>query len=269
MEFKSLFLLLLVIAGHVTHGGYHVVFTEVSEGRLRGITGRSAGGRMFYAYKGIPYASPPVGPLRWQPPQPPKPWHGVRSATHDGPACPQYIILTENYVGEEDCLYLNVYVPPGATHAPIIVWIHGGAFTAGSGRQDHYNPDFLLDLDVVVVTVNYRLGALGFLSTGDELLPGNYGLKDQAAALRWLQRNAHAFGGDPGRVTLLGQSSGAACVTMHLLSPQSRGLFSGVAALSGSAIAAWAVARVVGCAKKDGRDDDFKTPQEMENEAQF
>ena len=186
------------------------------------------------AFLGIPYAGAPVGPLRWRPPAPAPVWLTPRDATRPGPACPQ---PQEGFlrVTSEDCLTLNLWAPPSPQQAklPVIVWIHGGAFYQGSGGDDFNDGARLAaGAGVVVVTVNYRLGALGFMShrelareLGRAASP-SFGLLDQRAALHWVRRNIAAFGGDPDRVTLAGQSAGAWSTCTHLASPGSRGLFS-------------------------------------------
>jgi para-nitrobenzyl esterase len=192
-------------------------------------------------FLGIPYAAPPVGPLRWQPPQPAAPWTGIRDATAFAPHCPQPPSAFGVASTSENCLYLNVYTPPGtrapAGNLPVMVWIHGGAFIAG--ESDDYNPAGLVRHGVIVVTINYRLGALGFLA--DAALAshpggssGNYGLMDQQAALRWVQANIRQFGGNPRNVTLSGESSGGLSVLSQLVSPGARGLFSRAIVESGT-----------------------------------
>ena len=178
-------------------------------------------------YTGIPYAAPPVGERRWQPPARPRPWHGIRDATTPSPFCPQGNSFT-GIVGQEDCLYLDVTVPTNVERGerlPVLVWLYGGGFGSGGAREVD-GARFATAGDVIVVTINYRLGALGFLSAPAlDTAGGNYGLMDQAEALRWVRRNAARFGGDPGNVTLAGQSAGARAVCAHLASPGSRGLF--------------------------------------------
>lgn len=182
-------------------------------------------------FAGIPYAAPPVGPLRWQAPTAPLPWQGVRDASKFGPRCVQDTRQDPDFGRpiSEDCLTLNVWTPnrPATAHRPVMVWIHGGAFVNGSG--DIYDARWLADRgDIVVVTFNYRLGALGFLAH-PALAPGaqagNYGLADQQAALRWVHSNIANFGGDPGKVTIAGESAGAMSVCDHLVSPASASLF--------------------------------------------
>ena len=191
------------------------VIIETANGKLAGA--RRAG---ILSFKGIPFAAPPIGPLRWRMPEPPLPWAGVRDATLFGTICPQAPTQLESLMGStigeqsEDCLYLNVWTP-GCDDAkrPVMVWIHGGAFVIGAGSQGIYNGRHLAARDVVVVTINYRLGAFGFLDMTDATdgkLPGtgNEGLADQILALDWVKRNIAVFGGDPANVTIFGESAG-------------------------------------------------------------
>ncbi|GIJ63883.1 carboxylesterase/lipase family protein [Virgisporangium aurantiacum] len=186
------------------------------------------------SYKGIPFAASPVGERRWAAPQPAPEWRGVRDATQFGGSCVQGTGWDPGYdkpTLTEDCLYLNVYRPSDAgKNLPVFVWNHGGGNTGGAGRDT--NPDkFITRQDVVYVTINYRLGAMGWLDTPslEQANPdgstGNFGLLDQQAALRWVQRNIRAFGGDPDNVTLAGQSAGASNTCAQLASPSARGLF--------------------------------------------
>jgi len=182
-------------------------------------------------FAGIPYAAPPVGPLRWRPPRPPAPWHDVRDASKFGERCIQDVTADWDYGRgvSEDCLTLNVWTPnsSAAKGLPVMVWIHGGAFVNGSG--DLYDGRWMVSRkDVIVVTINYRLGALGFLAhpalgANDDV--GNYGFADQQAALRWVRDNIADFGGDPNKVTIAGESAGAMSVCDHLVAPGSAGLF--------------------------------------------
>lgn len=189
-------------------------------------------------FLGIPYAAAPVGRLRWRSPRPADRWSGVRDAVRPGPVCPQ-LAADGGVTGSEDCLNLNVWTPlgsDGSSARPVVVWIPGGGFVLGAGSQ--YDPTRLITQGgVVVVTINYRLGALGFLRSSSlaaqDPNAGNYGLADQQAALRWVRRNIAAFSGDPHNVTIAGQSAGGFSVCAHLASPMSRGLFDKAVSQSG------------------------------------
>ncbi|XP_059192081.1 fatty acyl-CoA hydrolase precursor, medium chain-like isoform X1 [Centropristis striata] len=219
-------------------------------GSLRGqyvaVKGKETG---VYAYLGVPFAKPPVGPaLRLAAPQPVEGWEGVRDATQQPPMCIQHRQQSLDLMEKlgmvvdlpdisEDCLYLNIYTPANRAHnakLPVMVWIHGGGF--GIGSASTYDGSALAAYqDVVVVVIQYRLGLLGFLSTGDEHMSGNFGLLDQVQALRWIQQHIHNFGGDPGSVTIFGESAGGVSVSLLLLSPLSDGLFNYAIAESGTA----------------------------------
>lgn len=201
----------------------HGAVVHTASGAVRGST---AGDHREYL--GIPYAAPPVGNLRWRMPRPPARWTGVRDATRPGSVCPQDAPDGSGLTGDEDCLNLDVWTPTSGSRLrdrPVVVWIPGGGFVLGAGSQ--YDATRLVArTGVVVVTVNYRLGALGFLRTPslavEDPNAGNYGLADQRAALRWVHRNISAFGGDPRNVTVAGQSAGGFSVCAHLASPASR-----------------------------------------------
>ena len=203
------------------------------------ILGTAAAGG--YVFRGVPYAAAPTGDLRWRPPAPPAAWQGVRDATQFGASCPQVPSSFSKGPYDENCLFLNVYTP--SLHGdegdgrPVLVWIHGGGYTQGDGRG--FDGTKLAQEGVVVVTINYRLGALGFLAhpalaSQPGGPAGNYGFMDQQAALRWVQRNIRRLGGDPENVTIAGQSAGALSVLAHLISPGSRGLFDKAIVQSGS-----------------------------------
>lgn len=188
------------------------------------------------AYKGIPYAAPPVGPLRWKAPQPVKPWTGVRAATQFGARCMQGRIYSDMVFRDsgpsEDCLYLNVWTPAHSRRAklPVMVWIYGGGFQAGASSEPRQDGKFLARKGVVVVSMNYRLGIFGFLAypgleEDGHNASGDYGLLDQVAALKWVQRNIAAFGGDPHKVTIFGESAGSFSVSALVASPLAKGLF--------------------------------------------
>lgn len=217
-------------------------------------------------YLGVPYASPPTGERRFQPPEPPSSWTGVRNATQFAAVCPQHLdersllhdmlpvwftanldtLMTYVQDQNEDCLYLNIYVPTEddihdqSSKKPVMVYIHGGSYMEGTGNI--IDGSILASYgNVIVITINYRLGILGFLSTGDQAAKGNYGLLDQIQALRWIEENVGAFGGDPKRVTIFGSGAGASCVSLLTLSHYSEGLFQKAIIQSGTALSSWAV----------------------------
>jgi carboxylesterase type B len=204
-------------------------------GRVTGIPGRDPA---VMVYKGIPYAAPPVGARRWRPPAPALAWDGVRKADQFGHACPQPVESdAAAQAMSEDCLTLNIWTgdAPDSPPRPVLVWIYGGGFIGGSGSSPQFDGEGLARKGVVVVTFNYRVGALGFLSTPElssesgresgHRASGNYGLLDDIAVLKWVQRNIAAFGGDPTRVTIAGQSAGAGSVGFLSMSPLANGLF--------------------------------------------
>jgi para-nitrobenzyl esterase len=209
---------------------------EIESGTLAG----SARGPVD-VWRGVPYAEPPVGRLRFTAPVPVRPWRGVRPATAVGGAAQQLTAVTASrrHLGSpsEDCLYLNVYAPAGrSSPRPVLVWIHGGAFTSGSGAL-YDGSELAASGDVVVVTLNYRLGVFGFVDLGavtDAEVPSNLGLRDQIAALRWVRDNIATFGGDPERVTVAGESAGSISVSLLLAAPSTRGLFRSAIMQSGS-----------------------------------
>jgi len=184
------------------------------------------------SFKGIPYASPPVGPSRWKPPRPSAPWKAAIHATKFRDGCVQWDYEESRVSGSENCLFLNVWAPKGdKTRLPVMVWLHGGSFVIGSATQPPFWGDSLARRGVIVVTLGYRLGVLGFLAT-DELCGetgqvgcGNYGLLDMIAALEWIQENISNFGGDRHRVTLFGQSAGSQAISVLMAVPKARGLF--------------------------------------------
>lgn len=213
------------------------------------ITGLTVGANNdVRAYKGIPFAAPPIGALRWKAPQPVKAWTTVRACTEYGASCPQPNLLERIYGQKlgptsEDCLYLNVWTgtKKPTDRLPVMVWIHGGSYTMGSGATPAYEGTAFAQQGVVLVTINYRLGPFGWFAhpqLSKESLhhsSGNYGLLDQIAALEWVKRNIAAFGGDAGRVTIFGESAGAGSVCYLMASPMARGLFARAIAESGSA----------------------------------
>ncbi|GBP92914.1 Venom carboxylesterase-6 [Eumeta japonica] len=173
----------------------------------------------YYSFKGIPYAAPPIGKLRFKAPQSPILWKGIKKATEHGPVCPQLDLFTDQFLeGNEDCLYLNVYTPELTPKTPLPI---------------------LVKEEVVLVTINYRVEVLGFLCLENKEVPGNAGMKDQVAALRWVQKNISNFGGDPNNVTIFGESAGGGSVGWHILSPMSKGLFQRAILMSGSPFCDW------------------------------
>jgi len=213
---------------------------KVDTGLITGSTTTSDEVRVF---KGIPYASPPVGDLRWKVPQPAAKWDGVRKAEQFGPVCMQGGGGRGNGpAASEDCLYVNVWTAAKAANEkrPVIVWTYGGGFTGGSGSEARYDGEMLARKGAVVVTYNYRLGVFGFLAhpeldkESDHHTSGNYAMADFAAALHWVQRNIAAFGGDPTKVTIDGESAGAMLVASMVGSPEGKGLFKRAIAQSGA-----------------------------------
>lgn len=217
---------------------------SVDTGRL---AGRTIDGGV-QAYMGVPFAAPPVRELRWKAPQPAAQWPGVRDATQAAPMCLQSGRgrTMNHYFGNEavseDCLYLNIWTPPGAPPPggwPVVVWIYGGAFSVGSTSMANYSGANLAKKGVVQVNIAYRVGPLGFLAHPELSREGgghsgNYGLMDQIAGLQWVQRNIAAFGGNPGSVTITGQSAGSMSVGTLQMSPLAKGLFHRVVGMSGS-----------------------------------
>jgi para-nitrobenzyl esterase len=234
-KFALITALLLAFGSHARAGTVHVEGGD--------IIGADSSDGAIARYLGIPYAAAPIGGLRWRPPQPVVPWQGILETTHFAPACLQplpppgsfyqkeFFLTSERQ--SEDCLYLNVYSPSHASadRLPVMVWFHGGGFTQGSGSLQSFDGDALARKGVVLVTINYRLGPLGFLAHPEldaesaNHVSGDYGLLDMVAALRWVQANVTGFGGDPQNVTIFGQSAGALGVGAMMASPLARGLF--------------------------------------------
>nr|AAX58712.1 pheromone-degrading enzyme 2 [Antheraea polyphemus] len=214
----------------------------VTQGALQGAWKASAKGREYASFQGVPYAIPPTGEYRFKEPQELTSWDGTWNATEPLSACLQYDPFSDSITGNEDCLYLNIHTPNISSDAslPVMVFIHGGAFMYGEGSV--YDPIYFMDYDMVVITFNYRLGPLGFLSTADDVIPGNNGLKDQSFALHWVKNNIKMFGGNPDSITLTGCSAGGASVHYHYLSQLSRDTFHRGIAFSGSAFDPWAFA---------------------------
>ncbi|XP_044730506.1 esterase E4-like [Chrysoperla carnea] len=249
---KILILLIVVTTITCYHGHHHDMdhghshhpqangdpnVVQTPSGKIAGSTNfKTRLGKQIYAFRGIRYAESPTGNRRFQPPEPVKSWgEEVLNATEEGPACPQPIRIPPEEFGwrtSEDCLRLNVYtteLPNQKSKSnklrPVVIFFHAGGFYGVSGISNMHGPQYLLDQDVVLVTVNYRLATLGFISTGDENAPGNLGLKDQVVAMRWVKKNIRGFGGNPDEVTIMGYSAGSMSVALHLVSPMSKGLF--------------------------------------------
>ncbi|CAD7081835.1 unnamed protein product [Hermetia illucens] len=206
---------------------------------------QTSNGKFVDAFIGVPYAKPPVGKFRFASPQKADSWEGEKVTDTDTTVCLQYNKFEPgNIVGSEDCLYINLYTPTNRTKVdefPVLVWFHGGAFALGGSNSEDTGPQRLLDNDIILVTVAYRLGALGFLSTGTLDSPGNYGLKDQAMALQWIRENIKTFGGNINDVIVAGQSAGGASASFHLVSPLSKGFFHKAIMHSGNYFDFWTI----------------------------
>jgi len=217
---------------------------SVATGILQGQRGASG----VLSFKGVPFAAPPVGALRWREPQPAAPWTGVRPALAFGPRAMQQALFSDMVfrggAPSEDCLYLNVWTPArsAAEKLPVLVYFYGGGFVAGDGSEPRYDGESMATKGIVAVTVNYRLGVFGFFAHPEltrespHNASGNYGLLDQAAALRWVRDNISAFGGDPARVTIAGESAGSMSVSAQMASPLSRDLIAGAIGESGALV---------------------------------
>ena len=228
------FVLLTLLPVHVAHA--EITQAKVTGGAISGVAQEG-----ISIFKGIPFAAPPVGDLRWKAPAPVQPWSGVRKADAFANACMQPANSQGNSSPvSEDCLYLNVWTPAKAPNAkvPVIVWVHGGGFTGGSTSVSMYDGNLLARKGVVLVSLAYRLGPFGFMAHSDLSREsghgsGAYGIQDLIAGLKWVQTNIAAFGGDPGNVTIFGHSAGSAAVGFLAASPLSKGLFHRVIAMSG------------------------------------
>src|SRR5215470_12342731 len=235
----------LIIAATV--GAFAQDRVKIANGLLEGVSDKSSGVRSF---KGIPFAEPPIGDLRWKPPQPVKNWQDARKADKFGPRCMQRPIFGDmgfrSNGMSEDCLYLNVWTPAKSPRErlPVLVYFYGGGFVAGDGSEARYQGESMARKGIVALTVNYRLGVFGFFAHPEltkespHHASGNYGLLDQAAALVWVQQNIAAFGGDPKRVTIAGESAGSTSVSAQMASPLSKDLIAGAIGESGSLLGA-------------------------------
>jgi len=242
---------------------------KTKQGLARGDMWTSRDGRYFNVFRGIPYAKQPIGERRFQQTEPldtKDRWEGIKDFNWEMPHCYQVDMVTGFHVGKEDCLKLNIFKPDLSTDKllPVMVWIHGGGFVVGDSGTALFGPHYFMDHDVVLVTLHYRLGPLGFLSLGTEDLSGNQGLWDQRMALYWVKQNIKSFGGDPKQVTIFGESAGSMAVNSHILSPQSKGLFNKAIMQSGTVISTFLksnkhsardglkYAEAVGCSNKPG-----------------
>lgn len=221
----------------------------------------------YYSFKGIPYAEPPSASRRFLPPIPRiHRWRTPRDCFQFGSVCLQFDPTNQTQIiGDEDCLFLNVYVPAKVDYdsaeavlKPVMVYIHGGGFFFGSGNDDLQGPDVLIDEDVILITINYRIGVLGFLSLGTAEYSGNQGLKDQQLALTWIKANVRQFGGDANRITIFGQSAGSASCVFHMMAPGSRGLFHQSIQMS-STFDVWSIFE-----RGDHLDDIYQLAQEQQ-----
>ncbi|HWF06191.1 MAG TPA: carboxylesterase/lipase family protein [Candidatus Angelobacter sp.] len=263
MSTRSVVVLLFLIVMALTSSSVAAISdpVRVEQGLLTGANGDSADVRV---YRGVPFAAPPVGELRWKAPLPPAAWQGTRQATEFSSACwqTQYSSAAAIYQAplpklSEDCLYLNVWTPAKSAKdkLPVMVWIHGGAFTRGSGSSHSYNGEILARKGAVIVTINYRLGIFGFFAhpelsaESEHHASGNYALLDQIAALQWVQKNIAAFGGDPSRVTIFGESAGSWAVNALMASPVAKGLFQRAIGESGGTFSPM---KTLAQAEKDG-----------------
>ncbi|CAH1390492.1 unnamed protein product [Nezara viridula] len=234
---------------------------STSLGRLKGAVLESRNGREYLAFTKVPFAKPPLGELRFKDPVSPEPWSGILDASKPHPPC--YQILSNLPMGAEDCLYLNVYTPKTSGSLPVMIYFFGGGWRMGMPGPST-GAKYFMDEDVVLVTINYRLGALGFLSTEDEKIPGNMGLKDMVAAVEWIKNEISNFGGNPNQITAFGLSAGAASAHYLCALPRSRALLKGCISQSGVGGSHWSlqkpgnakrsaltVAKAVGCNSED------------------
>uniref|UniRef100_A0A672YNB8 Carboxylic ester hydrolase n=1 Tax=Sphaeramia orbicularis TaxID=375764 RepID=A0A672YNB8_9TELE len=269
---KMLLVLVLFAVGLNSGSAAKLGVVQTEGGRVEGKSHRMGLMRSVDVFKGIPFADVPG---KWEKPKPHPGWSGVLKATTYRERCLQVTLLQTKTQGSEDCLYLNIFVPQGrklSTNLPVMVYLFGGAFLLGASNDVAILGDSLYDGKemadrggVIIVTVNYRVGTLGFLSTGDTRMPGNYGLWDQHFAISWVRRNIHSFGGNPDNITIFGQSAGAASVSYQMVSPYSSRLFRRAITQCGVSLSPWAlqknpmaltkkIARKVGCSRTNEDD---------------
>jgi len=219
------------------------IVVKTNYGAVKGVSRKSVLGEQYLSFRGIPFARAPIGELRFRDPQPVEPWTHTLDATKQGPTAfgLDFVTMRLNEGCSEDCLTLNIYtknIHPRKP-LPVMLWIHGGGFRWGNSTESTYGPDYLLEKEVIFVSINYRLGALGFLSIPDPSLkvPGNAAMKDQAMAMKWVRENIRHFGGDDQNITVFGESVGAVCIHWHMISDFSKGLFDKAIVQSGTALA--------------------------------
>lgn len=241
---KKLSILLLMAMSINSYAQTSSTQVKTANGILEGVTEASG----IRSFKGVPFAQPPVGDLRWKEPQAPQNWKGIRKADHFGPQAMQRAIYSDMIFrsagNSEDCLYLNVWTPAKLANEklPVLVYFYGGGFMAGDGSEGRYDGESLAKRGIITITVNYRLGIFGFMAHPEltkesaHHSSGNYGFMDQHAALVWVQKNIAAFGGDPNKVTIGGESAGSMSVCAQVASPLSKGLFAGAIGESGSVL---------------------------------
>lgn len=244
--------------------------TQIETGAVRGV---ACGWPSITAFYGIPYAAPPVGELRWRPPQPPAAWDGVRDCARPGARCPQLGVGKGSFYEkefypveepmDEDCLYLNVWTPAQRPDEklPVLFWVHGGVFMTGYGHSAHFDGEHFARQGVIVVTINYRLNIFGWMvhrsltAESEHHSSGNYGLLDQIFALEWTRRNIAAFGGDPERITIAGQSAGAMSIHTLLTTPMTKGMVARAIMQSGGGVTPFPDMRYPSLAEAEGRAD--------------
>ncbi|KAK9511452.1 hypothetical protein O3M35_000105 [Rhynocoris fuscipes] len=266
--FKCKFCILLVLIINFCN----CIEIKTKLGNIIGDERKSRDGKTYYAFTGIPYAKPPLGKLRFKNPVKTEGWEGTLEATKPLPTCiqiPSFIpTMRDKPIGQEDCLYLSVYTPDvsPAEKLPVLIYVHGGGFRCGDVGPKN-GADNFMDENVIMVNFHYRLAALGFLSTENSLIPGNFGLKDQAMALKWVYDNIDSFGGDPNKITIFGESAGGASTHFLSMSPLTKDIVKGVISESGAGNKYWSfsapgtakplaeeVARKVGCADKSDQE---------------
>ncbi|MBX7172224.1 MAG: carboxylesterase family protein [Pyrinomonadaceae bacterium] len=256
----ALFILILITQVFATNQ------VKTANGVVEGTGKQKSGVRMF---KGIPFAAPPVGDLRWKPPQPVKTWAGIRDATKFGPRCMQQSVFSDMVFRSngmsEDCLYLNVWTPANNNKEklPVLVYFYGGGFIAGDGSEFRYDGESMASKGIVVVTMSYRLGVFGFMAHSELTkespfhASGNYGLLDQAAAIRWVVQNIAAFGGDPKKITIGGESAGSFSVSAQMASPLSKKLIRGAIGESGSVLSFNLAPRIFPLSQAEQKGKEF------------